>query len=180
MKAKKNIIKKISLTNNNYLIKFKREFKFLLKKKNYKFKKFKLLLKVYYSIKNLIKFYKIIKLNFYKIKLKLLIKKTSYFNFITNGLDLKYENNYQEFNIKNLDIKNFNNKNLIISKINNLNIVKLQQFLTIIDNHYIYELNEDFLLDIFFISHILFFNIFIEIYKNLINLNLLKLINKCF
>lgn len=180
MKAKKNIIKKISLTNKNYLIKFKREFKFLIKKKNFKFKKFKILLKIFYSIKNLIKFYKIIKFNFYKIKLNLFIKNNYYFNFITNGLDLKYENTYQNFNINCLNIKNYKNKNLILTNSDDLNILKFQQFLTIVNNKYIYANNEDFLIDIFFLNIYLFYNLILEFYKNLICINFSKIIKKCF
>nr|YP_740723.1 Ymf74 [Tetrahymena malaccensis]ABI51632.1 Ymf74 [Tetrahymena malaccensis] len=156
-------------------MKFKREFKFLIKKKNFKFKKFKLLLKIYYSIKNLIKYYKIIKLNNSMIKSKLLIKTYSYFNFLTNGLDLKYENLYQDFNTNNLIFKHYKIKNLIITDKNNLSIIKFQQFLNIIDNKYINEFNEDSLLDIFYINLFLYYNLILEFYKNLINTQLLKI-----
>lgn len=180
MKGKKNIIKKISLTNKNYLIKFKREFKFLIKKKNFKFKKFKILLKIYYSIKNLINFYKIIKLNNFKIKSTLLINNNYYFNYITNGLDLKYDNTFQNFELNTLSIKNYKNKNLIISNNNQLDIIKFQKFLFIIDNKYVNSLICDNLFDFFFISIILTNSLILEFYKNIILINLIKLINKCF
>nr|NP_149371.1 ymf74 [Tetrahymena thermophila]AAK77568.1 ymf74 [Tetrahymena thermophila] len=156
-------------------MKFKREFKFLIKKKNFKFKKFKILLKIYYSIKNLINFYKIIKLNNFKIKSTLLINNNYYFNYITNGLDLKYDNTFQNFELNTLSIKNYKNKNLIISNNNQLDIIKFQKFLFIIDNKYVNSLICDNLFDFFFISIILTNSLILEFYKNIILINLIKI-----
>ncbi len=178
MKAKKNIIKKISHSNKKININFKRELKYVLKKKNFKFKKFNNLLIVFYSLKKILKISKEFKHNLYKTKNNLLINKTIYFNFITNGLDLKFENQYQNLYIKETYINNYLLKNSLISKNNDLNIIKLQKFITIIDNKYIendFKINYN-LNDYLNIVNILFFKIIFEFYIN-IKLNFLLKIN---
>lgn len=174
MKEKKNIIKKKSLSNKKFFINYRREIKYLLKKKNFKFKKFNNLLIVFYSLKKILNLYKQIKLNIYKTKNSLLLKKYIYFNFITNGLDLKYDNQIQNLTDNNIFISNFLIKNTIIAKNNNINIVKLQNFLILIDNKFIDNIeNSDSTIDYFILSNLIFINYFKEFYIN-ININLLS------
>lgn len=161
MKEKKNIIKKKSLSNKKFFINYRREIKYLLKKKNFKFKKFNNLLIVFYSLKKILNLYKQIKLNIYKTKNSLLLKKYIYFNFITNGLDLKYDNQIQNLTDNNIFISNFLIKNTIIAKNNNINIVKLQNFLILIDNKFIDNIeNSDSTIDYFILSNLIFINYF--------------------
>ncbi len=174
MKEKKNIIKKKLLSNKKFFINYKREIKYLLKKKNFKFKKFNNLLIIFYSLKKILNLYKQIKLNIYKTKNNLLLKKYIYFNFITNGLDLKYDNQFQNLTDNNIYISNFLIKNTIIIKNNNANIVKLQNFLILIDNKFIDNIeNNDSTIDYFFLNNLIFINYFKEFYIN-ININLLS------
>ena len=94
--------------------------------------------------------------------------------FITNGLDLKYDNQIQNLTNSNIYISNFLIKNLIIAKNNNINIVKLQSFLVLIDNNYINSIeNEDSTIDYFIFSNLIFINYFKELYIN-ININILS------
>lgn len=177
MKEKKNIIKRKSLSNKNFFINYKREIKYLLKKKNFKFKKFNNLLIVFYSLKKILNVYKQIKLNIYKTKNNLLLKKYVYFNFITNGLDLKYDNQIQNLTNNNIYVSNFLIKNTIIMKNNNIDIIKLQNFLTLIDNNFIDNVkNEDSTIDYFFINNLIFVNYIKEIYINIYINIILKLI----
>ena len=177
MKEKKNIIKRKSLSNKKFFINYKREIKYLLKKKNFKFKKFNNLLIIFYSLKKILNVYKQIKLNIYRTKNNLLLKKYVYFNFITNGLDLKYDNQIQNLTNNNIYISNFLIKNTIIMKNNNIDIVKLQKFLTLISNNFIDNIkNEDSTIDYFIINNLIFVNYIKEIYINIYTNILLKLI----
>lgn len=173
---KKNIIKKTSLSNNKFRLDYKREVKYLFKRRSFKYKKGSKLIMYFYLCKNILKTHKYIKYNLYKTKNSLLIYKNIYFNCITNGLDLKYENLYQELYSNEIYLSNYIQKNTIYSSSNNLNIVKLQKFITIIDNYFINELlYENSIYDYFILTNIINFSYYKEIYKSFIFQILIKI-----
>jgi hypothetical protein len=168
MKEKKNIIKKISQFNSDKIIKlnYKKEIKFIFKKKNFKNKRFNQLLLVYYSIKNILKLIRYNKYNIYKTKNNLLINKFVYFNFITNGLDLKYDSQLKQDLYNNVYISNYLIKKTLISKSDNLDIIKLHKFFNLIENKYTNNFNsEDSYLDYFNFINLIYFNFLYNIYN---------------
>ena len=118
MKEKKNIIKKILPYNTDKSIKlnYKKEVKYIFKRRNFKNKNFNFLLIIYYSLKKILKIIKYNKYNSYKTKNNLLINKYIYFNYITNGLDLKYNSQLKQNLYDNVYISNYLIKKSLISK----------------------------------------------------------------
>lgn len=174
MKEKKNIIKKIS-PSNAYEFLFRREIKRCLKKKQYKLKKYKIILKnvKYFKFNTeLLVYYKNLK---QKSKNASLIKKNIYLNCITDGLNLKYDDLAVQLINKRYNINNYDIINTVYSK-NDLNIVKLFKFMTVIDKKYIL-FNTEILnnSDFFFSSYYLYLNQTFEIYKNLYLILLCKI-----
>ena len=176
MKRRKNIVKKIELTKK-FKLSYKKEFKHYLKEPRLKFKFFYKILffmKSFYRINNLYKFFKYNSLN---INNGLLIKRYSYFNYITNGLDLKYNNIQQDvFNLNFLN--SFNNKKLIFLNNYDGDIIKFQKFITIIDNNCIFaDVNTCVLSDLFESSIFIYYSLLLSTYQLSYNL---VLIYKCF
>lgn len=168
MKERKNIIKRISQFNSDKIIKlnYKKEIKYIFKKKNFKNKKFNQLLLVYYSIKKILKLIRYNKYNIYKTKNNLLINKSIYFNFITNGLDLKYNLQLKQNLYDNVYISNYLIKKTLISKSNNLDIIKLHKFFSLIEDKYINNFKfETPYLDYFNFINLIYFNFIYNIYN---------------
>ena len=139
---------------NKYSLCYKREFKFMFKKKNFKFKYFKTLIQAFYLFKFFNKSSRYIKNNVLKVKSKFLIKKYIYFNYITDGIDIKYSDQIQQnLDNKYVFVKNFLKKNIIYSRVDRLNILKLQQIIILFNNkytinnlNYIYSQENDYFL----------------------------------
>lgn len=181
---RENIIKKTLQSENKFNFEYRREFKFNFKKRGLKFRRFGLLSISHLSMRFILKFNRCIKHNYLRIKEKLLLNKYIYFNYITNGLNLKYDElKIQNLNDKNILILNYNVKNSFIVCNGSTDIIKTQKFLYFIENCFIgvgcgyIDSNP---LDYFNINLILFYKILIEFYSisyiNLIN----KLIYYCF
>ena len=171
MKKKKNIIKKINA--NKFKFFFRKGFKHFFRRVQFKFKYFKKLnfySKSLYKLKNTIKFYKFLNININKNFIK---NRFNYFNYISNGLDLKYSNILQD--LTEFDyIVSFDKKKSILLKVSQIEIIKYQRFLSFIDNNYfnfktINIIEVDFLCS----SSKLYYSILLNNYK----LNYLLLIN---
>lgn len=163
MKAKKNIIKKISQFNN-FKLKHKKELKHWIRSKNFKNKNFNILLNSIKYFKSLYIINKYCKYNIIKTILVFNLNKNIYFNYITDGLNLKYDEQLVQFSDKNNYIINFNFKKIIYSKDNSLNVNYLQKLYTIYDNKFI---NNNKIIfnnyDIFNVNMFIFFSIINEI-----------------
>nr|QBI37878.1 Ymf74 [Tetrahymena rostrata]QGS65255.1 Ymf74 [Tetrahymena rostrata] len=161
---------------------YKKEVKYILKKRNYKFKKFKKLMLFSRYISNFLKNTVIFKKLNLKIKNNLLIKKYIYVNSITHGLDLKYDNLVvQNLYQKNIYSSNFFKNKHIIAKNDDININKLYKFLILVENNnYInFEINNN--VNDYFLNNLnLFFSIIWEYQILIKQIYLLKLIFKCF
>lgn len=175
MKAKKNIIKKISQFNS-FKLKHRKELKHWIRTKNFKNKNFNVLLNSVKYLKSLYRINKYCKHNIIKTSLIFNINNNIYFNYITNGLNLKYDDQLVQFSDKNTFIINFKLKKIIYSKDSSLNINSLQKLYTVYDNKYI---NNNKLLfdyyDIFNINAYIFISLMNEIYLVLIRNLLLKI-----
>nr|QBI37922.1 Ymf74 [Tetrahymena rostrata] len=161
---------------------YKKEVKYILKKRNYKFKKFKKLMLFSRYITNFLKNTVIFKKLNLKIKNNLLIIKYIYINSITHGLDLKYDNLVvQNLYQKNIYSSNFFKNKHIIAKNDDININKLYKFLILVENNnYInFEINNN--TNDYFLNNLnLFFSIIWEYQILIKQIYLLKLILKCF
>lgn len=178
MKEKKNIIKKILPYNADKSIKlnYKKEVKYIFKRRNFKNKNFNFLLIIYYSLKKILKIIKYNKYNLYKTKNNLLIDKHIYFNYITNGLDLKYNSQLKQNLYNNVYISNYLIKKSLISKSNNLDIMKLHKFLNIIDGKYVNNTDiVDSYLDYFNYINLIYFNYILNFYNIQKNIVLFKI-----
>lgn len=176
MKKKKNIIKKIDL-NKNFKISYKKELKHYFKESRFKNKFF---FKIAFNLKSISMLNKLVKLNRYNIlniNKNLIIKRFSYFNYITNSLDLKYNNLC--LNLNNFQyIYDFNKKKTVYLNIYSEDLLKYQKFISFIDNNCINytDLNFDNK-DIFNTTN----NIYYSFIKNNYILSYLLLLNfKCF
>ena len=174
MKKKKNIIKKIEL-NKVFKLFSKKGFKHYFKEARLKDKFFIKVSKYYKSFFKLNILSKYYKYNILNINKNFLIKKSSYFGYISNGLDLKYNEN---ISIDNYNyITSFNKKKSIYLSDNHLEIIKYQKFITFLSNNYVltekFDLNYN---DYFNTSNFLFYSVLANQY----NLNYLLLIFKCF
>lgn len=176
MKKKKNIIKKTEL-NKIYKLSFKKGFKHYFKKsrlKNKFFFKISCYMNSFYKINKLAKY---VRKNILEINKNFIIKRYSYFNYITNGLDLKYDEHTCQ-DLSNLNyINQLNNKRNILIKISDLDILKFQKFITYLDQVCINieNLNQD-INDYFDSTN----NIYYSFLKNNYKLSYLLLIIKCF
>lgn len=170
---KKNIIKKISQFNS-FKLKHKKELKHWIRTKNFKNKNFNILLNSVKYFKSLYKINNYCKHNIIRILLIFNLNNNVYFNYITNGLNLKYDDQQVQFSEKNNFIINFKLKKIIYAKNNSLNINSLQKLCTIYDAKFV---NNDNLVfnsnDIFNIN--IFFSIINEIYYILIKNLLIKI-----
>lgn len=175
MKAKKNIIKKISQFNS-FKLKHKKELKHWIRAKNFKNKNFNILLIGAKYLKSLYEINKHYKKNIIKTSLIFNLNKNIYFNYITDGLNLKYDDQIVQFSDKNNFIINFNLKKIIYSKDNSISISNLQKLCTIYDNKFI---NNNKLVfnsyDIFNMNVFIFLSIINESYLILIKNLLLKI-----
>lgn len=175
MKKKKNIIRKIE-SSKAFKFRFKKSFKHFFKKTYLKYKffsKVSFYFRSFYRLNRLVKFFKY---NILNINKNFIIKRYSYFNYISNGLDLKYNNVSQDLNNLNY-IYQFDKKKSIILNNYNLDIIKYQKFITFLDCNYIFSNNISFNLNDFFeSSFILYFSILYNTYK----LYYLLLIKNCF
>lgn len=175
MKAKKNIIKKISQFNS-FKLKHKKELKHWIRSKNFKNKNFNILLNSIKYFKSLYVINKHCKYNIIKISLAFNLNKNIYFNYITDGLNLKYDEQLIQFSDKNNYIINFNLKKIIYSKDSSLNINYLQKLCTIYDSKFISNNKITFnSYDIFNINMFIFFSVINEIYLILIKNLLIKI-----
>lgn len=166
MKGKKNIIKKIS-HSNPYVFLFRREIKRCFKKKQYKLKKYNIILKNIKYFRYTVKILNYFKLLQLKIKNLNLIKKNIYLNYITDGLNLKYDDLLVQIIERKKCVNNFQIINIVYSK-NDLNIVKLHKFLTLFDKkYYIFNTESLNLNDYYFSTSIIFYSQILEIYKYL-------------
>lgn len=180
MKKKKNIIKKIK-SINTFKFFYKKSNKHFVREFKFKFKKFDKILNNFKSIIKINKFYKKIRLHGYFIKNKFLYNKSVYFNYISNGMDLKYDLNLNQNFYNVAYINNFKNIKIFYSKIDNLDIIKLQKYIKFIDQKYIYCENYKFNLDDYFIlANMLYYSLIINIYNLNSMLFIQKLINKYF
>lgn len=177
MKKKINIIKKISQPNKIIKIPYKKELRYILKKKNFRNKKFIVLIKLLYSLKHIYKLSQYFKYNSYKIKKKLLTNSYIYFNYITDGLNLKYDDLLiQKLDNSSIIFSNYLGKKSIVSCIDDLKVVKTQKFIALIDSNYIaYNISCNST-DYFIVANNLIFCYLYEIYKNNI-ITLLAIIN---
>lgn len=180
MKKKKNIIKKIK-SINIFKFFYKKSNKHFVREFKFKFKKFDKILDNFKFIIKINKFYKKTRLHSYYIKNKFLYNKSVYFNYISNGLDLKYDLNLNQ-NFYNISyINNFKNIKILYSKIDNLEIIKLQKYLKFIDQKYVCcEIYKFDLYDYFILTNMLYYNLILNIYVINSNLILQKLIIKYF
>jgi len=180
MKAKKNIIKKISQFNS-FKIKHKKELKHWIKTKNFKYKNFNIIINNIKSLKLLYRINKYYKHNIIKTLFLFGLNKNIYFNYITNGLNLKYDDQLIQFSEKNNFIINFELKKVIYTKYELTSLNNLQKLCTIYDNKFINKNKTD--IDI---NDIIKSNVFVsisiinEIYLLLIKILVLKLIKKYF
>lgn len=177
MKAKKNIIKKISQFNS-FKLKHRKELKHWIRTKNFKNKNFNILLNSVKYLGPLYKINKYCKHNIVKTSIFFNINNNIYFNYITNGLNLKYDDQLVQFSDKNNFIINFKLKKTVYTKNNSLNVNSLQKLCTIYDNKYVNS--NKFLFDfydIFNVNTLIFSSLINEIYSVLIKNLLLKLIN---
>jgi len=136
MKARKNIIKKISQFNN-FKLKHKKELKHWIRAKNFKNKNFSILLNSARYLKSLYEINKCCKHNIIKTLLNFNINNNIYFNYITNGLNLKYDDQLVQFSDKNNYIINFKLKKTIYTKNNLLVANSLQKLCIIYDNKFV-------------------------------------------
>jgi hypothetical protein len=175
MKKKKNIIKKIE-SNKAFKFRFKKSFKHFFKKTYLKYKFFYRVGFFYKSFYKLNRLVKSFKYNILNINKNFIIKRSNYFNYISNGLDLKYNNIFQDLSNINY-IYQFDKKKSIILNSCNLDIIKYQKFITFLEYNYIYSDKLNFnLSDFFESSFILYFSILYSSY----NLCYILLIKNCF
>ncbi len=174
MKGKKNIIKKIS-HSNPYTFLFRREIKRCFKKKQYKLKKYSIILKNIKYFKYTVKILNYFKFLQLKIKNLVLIKKNIYLNYITDGLNLKYDDLLVQIIERKKCVNNFQIINTVYSK-NDLNTVKLHKFLTIFDKkYYIFAIESLNFNDYYLSTFIIFCSQILEIYKYLYVCIILKI-----
>lgn len=137
MKKNENIIKRINLTKK-YKFNNRKSYKHYFKVVNLKYKffnKVSFYWRSFYYLSRLVKYYKY---NILNISRCFIVNRYNYFNYISNGLDLKYNNLYQSLN--NLDfIYQFDKKRSIFLKSPDLSVLKYQKFISFLDDNYIYN-----------------------------------------
>lgn len=154
-----------------------KELRYILKKKNFRNKKFLALIKLLYSLKCTYRLSQYFKYNSYKVKQNLIIHSHIYFNYITDGLNLKYDDLLiQNLNNKSINLNNYLGKKIIVSSSDDLKIVKMHKFVSLVDSQYIVHTLNYSNLDYLALANDLIFCYLYEIYKNNIII-LLSIIN---
>jgi len=176
MKAKKNIIKKISQFNS-FNLKHRKELKHWIRAKNFKYKNFNIILSSSKNLKLVYKINKYYKYSIVKILSLLRINKNIYFNYITNGLNLKYDDQLVQFSEKNNFIINFDLKKTIYANYELININSIQKLCVIYDGKFMYK-NKIILTTNDIVDSNIYISMCIinEIYLLLIKILILKLI----